>query len=113
MVRLESDRPGTALAKTVAMFPDDPFFKSSICFSSNLVTCLAEVESSSAREAVMVIVGRASGFFSVSVVSAGEAANAEFERIMAPPSERSGMIFLTSDFLVKSLLLFLFAIVSP
>lgn len=63
MVRLESDRPGTALAKTVAMLPDDPFFKSSICFSSSLVTCLAEVESSSAREAAIVIVGRASGFF--------------------------------------------------
>ena len=65
------------------------------------MTCLAEVESSSAREAVIVIVGRASGFFSVSVVSAGEAAKAELERIMAPPSERSGMIFFTSDFLVK------------
>ena len=64
------------------------------------MTCLAEVESSSAREAVIVIVGRASGFFSVSVVSAGEAAKAELERIMAPPSERWNDIF-TSDFLVK------------
>ncbi|CVI11270.1 hypothetical protein AMPH_53135 [Acinetobacter baumannii] len=103
MVRLESDRPGTALAKTVAIFPDEPFLKSSICFSSSLVTCLADVESSSAREAVIVIVGSASGFFSTSVVSEVEAAKAEFERKMAPPSERSGMIFFTSDFLVKSL----------
>jgi len=63
MVRLESDRPGTAFAKTVAILPDEPFLKSSICFSSNLVTCLAEVESSSAREAVIVIVGSDSGFF--------------------------------------------------
>ena len=63
MVRLESERPGTALAKTVAIFPDEPFLKSSICFSSSLVTCLADVESSSAREAVIVIVGSASGFF--------------------------------------------------
>ena len=107
MVRLESERPGTAFAKTVAILPDEPFLKSSICFSSSLVTCLAEVESSSAREAVMVIVGSASGFFSVSVVSEVGAANAELERKMAPLSERSGMIFLTSDFLVKSLLLFI------
>lgn len=94
MVRLESERPGTALAKTVAIFPDEPFLKSSICFSSSLVTCLADVESSSAREALIVIVGSASGFFSASVVSEGEAAKAEFERKMAPPSDRSGMIFL-------------------
>ncbi|SPT42524.1 Uncharacterised protein [Acinetobacter baumannii] len=114
MVRLESERPGTALAKTVAIFPDEPFLKSSICFSSSLVTCLADVESSSAREALIVIVGSASGFFSASVVSEGEAAKAEFERKMAPPSDRSGMIFFASDFLVKSLLLFiLFPIFSP
>ncbi|SSS35547.1 Uncharacterised protein [Acinetobacter baumannii] len=114
MVRLESERPGTALAKTVAIFPDEPFLKSSICFSSSFVTCLADVESSSAREAVIVIVGSASGFFSASVVSEGEAAKAEFERKMAPPSDRSGMIFFASDFLVKSLLLFiLFPIFSP
>ncbi len=79
MVRLESERPGTALAKTVAIFPDEPFLKKvQFVFHLAWSLCLADVESSSAREALIVIVGSASGFFSASVVSEGEAAKAEF-----------------------------------
>ena len=61
------------------------------------MTCLAEEESSSERDAEIVIVGSCSVLLSESVASVEVAAKEAFENKINPLMDKSGIIFFASD----------------